>query len=236
MVDGAYGAISKAGNQVGGLMMTVGGIAIEFVPGKSCVDLAFEGLSWGDGFSCAVDAVPVGGKIVKGATLFKKVVAAKKGLSVANKASDALAVLNKAEDVAKPGVKIVGKTASDIRAFSTAEESTANYLRQLGRKVEPNQLEGAVGAGRQGDAWVDGVKHEFKNLDTGATSETVRNSVRRSVAGAGQARNIVIDARGSGLSFSDAQRGIARVRGAYGAKLDNLTIIGDDYFVNGVMG
>jgi Contact-dependent growth inhibition CdiA C-terminal domain len=102
--------------------------------------------------------------------------------------------------------------------------------------VEPNQLEGVAGAGRQGDAWVDGIKHEFKSLDPGATSETVRNSVNRSLKRGGQARNIVIDARGSGLSFAEAERGIARVRGAYAAKLDNLTIIGDDFFVNGMMG
>ena len=53
--------------------------------------------------------------------------------------------------------------------FADAKErSIAEYLEGFGRKVDKNPLEGVHGAGRQGDAFVDGVKHEFKTLDPGA--------------------------------------------------------------------
>jgi uncharacterized protein (DUF2345 family) len=76
-------------------------------------------------------------------------------------------------------------------------------LESLGRKVEKNPLEGAAGVGRQGDAFVDGVLHEFKSLEKGADSSTIRNVVNNSIKDGGQARNIVIDARGTGLSEED---------------------------------
>jgi len=114
--------------------------------------------------------------------------------------------------------------------FTAAEESIANYLRDLGRTVSKNPLEGMPGAGRQADAYVDGVLHEFKTLDPGAASGRIKNVVSESLKGGGQARNLIIDARGSGLSLPEAQRGIRRALGAAPGKLDRITIIGDDYF------
>ncbi len=48
------------------------------------------------------------------------------------------------------------------------ERAIAEYLEAFGRKVSKNPQEGVPGAGRQGDAYVDGVVHEFKTLDPGA--------------------------------------------------------------------
>lgn len=54
-------------------------------------------------------------------------------------------------------------------------------------------------------------------------TETVRRG--------GQARNLVIDARGSGLGLAEAQRGIFRGLGVARGLLDRVTVIGEDYFV-----
>ncbi len=119
------------------------------------------------------------------------------------------------------------------KGFSDQKErAVAEYLEQLGRKVDKNPLEGVQGAGRQGDAFVDGVKHEFKSLDKGGTSTTIRNTTNKSIKGKGQARNIVFDARNSGLTKKEAIRGLDRAAGIARGKLDNVTIIGDDFFIN----
>ena len=52
---------------------------------------------------------------------------------------------------------------------------------------------------------VDGVLHEFKSLASGATSNTIRNSVNNSIKRGGQARNLVLDARGTGLARAEAE-------------------------------
>ena len=117
--------------------------------------------------------------------------------------------------------------------FTPQEEAIAQYLRQFGRKVEPNPLEGVAGAGRQGDALIDGLKHEFKTLEPGAGSNTIRNIINKSKKRGGQARNWVIDARGSGLSEAEARRGIGRAAGAYQEHIDRITVIGDKYFIGG---
>lgn len=72
-----------------------------------------------------------------------------------------------------------------------------DFLRALGRKVLRNPDEGVKGARRQGDLIVDGIKTEVKTLDPGATSATIRNTVNNSLRRGGQAREIIIDARGS---------------------------------------
>ena len=79
---------------------------------------------------------------------------------------------------------------------------------------------------------MDGVQHEFKTLEPGATSATVKNSVNNSIRNGGQARNIVIDARDSGISESEANRGLERAAGIARNKVDNITVIGDDFFMN----
>ena len=106
-------------------------------------------------------------------------------------------------------------------------------LKGEGRDVEPNPLHGKAGAGRQAERLVDGVKTEYKSLEKGATSNTVRNVVSKSVRGTGQARQIVIDARGSGLTKAEAIRGIRRAMGIASKKLDSIRVIGDGWDVTG---
>lgn len=109
--------------------------------------------------------------------------------------------------------------------------SVVAYLRSLGRSVKANPLEGVAGAGRQGDLIIDGVKTELKTLSPGATSATIRNVVNNSIRKGGQAREIFIDARGSGLALPEAQLGVRRAFGVARGMVDRITVLGDDFFV-----
>ncbi|HEY7415561.1 MAG TPA: hypothetical protein VH593_10240, partial [Ktedonobacteraceae bacterium] len=83
------------------------------------------------------------------------------------------------------------------RPFTPREKRLAYLLSREGKKVVSVADNNRT---RTGDALVNGVPTEFKSLDPGATSDSVRNTVQRSIKRGGQARNIIIDARGSGLT------------------------------------
>ena len=72
--------------------------------------------------------------------------------------------------------------APNGRSFSPKEQSIADAIKQrTGLDATPNPLEGVAGAGRQVDALIAGVKHEFKTLDPGATANTIKNVVNNSI-------------------------------------------------------
>ena|SRR5487761_1042327 len=80
---------------------------------------------------------------------------------------------------------------------------------------------------RQRDADVDGQPTEFKNPDPGADHGTVKNILRKSI---GQAPDVVVDGRGSGLSRDNAERGLRRHLGTpWSFKIDSIRIIGEDF-------
>jgi len=130
------------------------------------------------------------------------------------------------------GFAMIG-TGGGGKGFNSNERAIADYLRALGRTVSRNPLEGTQGAGRQGDAYVDGLLHEFKTLDPGATEGTIKNTVNNSIRRGGQARNIVIDARGSGLSRDNAQSGLYKALGITRGRVDHITVIGDGFLIGG---
>ena len=138
--------------------------------------------------------------------------------------------------VAKSGVLVHNCNGAAARATRLGgftdpnERAVAEYLEDLGHKVTKNTLEGVEGAGRQGDAFVNGIKHEFKALDPGPTANTIKNVVNNSIRKGGQAREIIIDARGTGLTEEIAKEGTFKALGISRGKLDGLTIIGDDFF------
>lgn len=68
-------------------------------------------------------------------------------------------------------------------------------------------------------------------MEPGATDGTIKNTVAKSIAGEGQARQIIIDARGSGLSKETAIKGTYRALGASNGKLDFIEVIGDGFFL-----
>jgi RHS repeat-associated protein len=110
--------------------------------------------------------------------------------------------------------------------FNADEQVIADMLEDEGSEVVPL----ATTAGqRSADALVNGIKTEFKTLQKGATSSTLRNSVNASIKGGGQARNIIINARDSGLTEAEATRGLSRVGGFAAGKVDSVRIIGDGF-------
>jgi len=110
------------------------------------------------------------------------------------------------------------------------ERSIAQYLEKQGRIVIANRLQGIPVAGRQGDAFVDGVKTEFKTLYEEAVPNTIKNTVNKSISGRGQARIIVIDARNTSLTKEEAEQGVFKALGISRGKVDLIEVIGNDYF------
>lgn len=110
------------------------------------------------------------------------------------------------------------------------ERSIAQYLESIGRITVANELEGVPGAGRQADAFVDGVKTEFKTLDAGAVPSTIKNTVNQSIRREGQARRMVLDARNTSLTKGEAEQGVFKALGISRGKIDFIEVIGKDYF------
>lgn len=115
-----------------------------------------------------------------------------------------------------------GSIDESLRPFSPQERSIATLLQSEGHTVQ-SVPESAV---RTPDARVDGVPTEFKSLSPGATDATVKNQLN---AAKGQARSVIIDARGSGLTAAQANQGIARFLGANPGRVDDVRIIGDGF-------
>lgn len=124
-----------------------------------------------------------------------------------------------------------GTIDQSARSFPANELRIAEYLANQGACVT-SLLEDHAMPGRSADANVNGARTEFKSLGPGADSSTIRNDVNASIRRGGQARNIVIDARGSGLTVDEARRGLARIGGFEDGRLDNVQIIGDGYDLN----
>lgn len=125
----------------------------------------------------------------------------------------------------------VGLGVIDERAkkFSPAERRTAEYIASGGPAVV-SVSEGYGVQGRTPDARVDAVAVEFKSLDPGASDRTVKAALN---SAKGQARHAVIDARGSGLTEDEGQRGIRRFFATpYGTRMDAVLIIGDDFSID----
>jgi len=130
------------------------------------------------------------------------------------------------------GIAVFENIDESAREFDARELALATRLASEGDYVSALP-ENRSEPGRKGDALVNGIRTEFKSLDPGADSETIRNVVSKSIRGGGQARDIIIDARFSDLGRSDALRGIRRVGGFSGGRLDSLRIIGNGFDVIG---
>jgi RHS repeat-associated protein len=114
--------------------------------------------------------------------------------------------------------------------FKPNELPLVHYLRGLGKKVYKNVREGLHGAGKQGDAYVDGVKTELKVMDA-ATSTAIVRRVSKSLGGTGQARQIWIDARAAGTDLATAADALRRITGIAKGRLDRVAILGRDYHI-----
>lgn len=139
-----------------------------------------------------------------------------------------------------PGVRRAGSGWIDERlsTFNDLERRTARDLGREGHTVQKLPESRQTGK-RTPDAVVDGVRTEFKTLETmkaregidgpvAATSNTVAKTLR---SAAGQARNVIIDARGSGLTWDEAVRSLRRLEGVpeRASRFDSVRIVGDGY-------
>ena len=113
-----------------------------------------------------------------------------------------------------------------LNSMVQAEWRIAYLLSKEGKTVKFLPTDGV---GRHADAQVDGVRTEFKTVDLGADSKTIVNSISNSMKKGGQARDIIIDARGSGLSEAEAKHSFARLRPLVKGRLDSLRLIGDGF-------
>jgi hypothetical protein len=125
----------------------------------------------------------------------------------------------------------VGPGVVDERAsrFQPRERKVADFLASEGRSVVAIH-DGYGREGRKPDAAVDGVWTEFKSLDPGASDRTVKAAL---TSAKGQARQVAIDGRESGLGRAEADQGMRRFLGTpYGNRLDAIRIVGDDFDLN----
>ncbi|NKY35945.1 hypothetical protein HGA13_23135 [Nocardia speluncae] len=87
----------------------------------------------------------------------------------------------------------------------------------------------AEGTTRTPDALVNGTPTEFKTLNEGASNNTVKNALD---SASGQAPNAIINAKHSGISQDEAQRGLNRFLGASPDTMTTVRIIGDGWEIN----
>jgi hypothetical protein len=122
-----------------------------------------------------------------------------------------------------------GSVDQRARAFLPAELAIARALAVRGAAVSGLAEDHSLRQ-RQPDALVDGRVTEFKSLRPGASDATVKNQLRRAQ---GQAENVVIDARGSGLDEDSAGLGLRRFLGSPWAKdrYASILVLGDDYLM-----
>ncbi|MFE4055906.1 PrsW family intramembrane metalloprotease [Streptomyces sp. NPDC059096] len=119
-----------------------------------------------------------------------------------------------------------GEIDESEKAFNQKERKIADLLKSEGKKVKA-QAESRESGVRTADAAVDGVQTEFKSLDPGATSNTVKNQLN---SAKGQARDAVLDSRGSGLDEEAAREGLGKfLRNNPPGRMDNIRIVGDGF-------
>jgi hypothetical protein len=125
---------------------------------------------------------------------------------------------------------VAGSIDESARIFSSRERPLAELLAAEGRNVKARREPSPQTRGvRNADAEVDGVVTEFKKPDPGATENTVVGRVQESLRRQGQARYIIIDARGSGLTSADASLAYRRLLGVGRGRLDSLRVVGDGF-------
>ncbi|MEU7061690.1 PrsW family glutamic-type intramembrane protease [Streptomyces sp. NPDC046197] len=121
-----------------------------------------------------------------------------------------------------------GSIDESEKVFSPKERRIAETLQSEGKNVKALK-ESQVDGRKTPDAVVDGVPTEFKTLDPGAAPNSVKNTLNTAKK---QARDAVVDARGSGLEESGAREGLEKfLRNNPPGRMNSVRIIGDGYDV-----
>lgn len=134
-----------------------------------------------------------------------------------------------AEDRQEPSPERYGDGLIDerVRAFPPRERATAEALAAAGAAVIALP-EDSSSKQRQPDALVDGRVTEFKSIEPGGSDASIKNQLDTA---RGQAPNVVVDARGSGVDEDAADLGIRRFLGNPWGRdhFASILIIGDGY-------
>lgn len=141
------------------------------------------------------------------------------------------------EDLVRPGGRQERQSVAP-KPLGVIDESEARFKLKERRVAELLSVEGSnvkaipvTPSRRTADAIVDGHRVEFKTPDPGATDGTIVNEVQQSIRGGGQARDIIVDARRSGVSEVEAKIALERISGVTRGKLDSVRIVGDGFDV-----
>jgi Contact-dependent growth inhibition CdiA C-terminal domain len=116
-----------------------------------------------------------------------------------------------------------GRIDDSKRPFSPQERAIAEKLSQEKRNVEAIP---EAPPDKRPDALVDGTPTEFKTLDP--TSSEVHHVGRAITRAEGQARDVIVDARGTTLSKEDAQDGIKDYVARKPGNFDKIRILTRD--------
>lgn len=119
-----------------------------------------------------------------------------------------------------------GSIDESAKPFNAKERKVAELLESEGKHVKALK-ESDVDGVKTPDAEVDGTPTEFKSLSPGARANTVKNQLN---AAKRQARDAVVDSRGTGLTESEAQEGLRRFLKLNGEnRMDYIRIVGDGF-------
>lgn len=126
--------------------------------------------------------------------------------------------------------------------WSVDERRIANYLREptIGYEVAGG------GVNEHNERRYDFTLDQRERADgktplSGASSATITNRARESIARGGQARVLVFDLREADTPCAEAKRGCARITGMYGQSgvhghlLDRIVVIGRGYYLEEVL-
>lgn len=108
------------------------------------------------------------------------------------------------------------------RTFSAVELRTAHRLVSEGANVRALPERTGI---RTADAEVNGVETEFKHIRS-ARAVTVKHALNRAK---GQAKAVVLDAVGSGLSIEPALTGVRRYVASGSRQFDSITLELDNW-------
>jgi hypothetical protein len=119
-----------------------------------------------------------------------------------------------------------GEIDESAKAFNPQERKVAELLESEGKHVKALKESEESGV-KTPDAEVDGTPTEFKSLSPGARANTVKNQLNTAKR---QARDAIVDARGTGLGEAEAREGLEKFLRANGRdRMDTIRIVGDGF-------
>lgn len=122
----------------------------------------------------------------------------------------------------------LGSIDQSASTFQPGELKIAELLQSEGKTVKAVP-ESTVDGQKMYDALVDGVPTEFKSLEPGSNNAALKGALNKAKK---QASDAIVDCRGSGLTESEAQRGLARFLGANPGRMNSIRIVGEGFEID----